>query len=122
MKDWKVARQGELRIFRLPDDYVLPEGAKRVSSVNGRLIVGHSETGHHHVMERPDTELWTLPESISKFSTVLIVEDPDGDSLVHERPYDTHGDVEFTKGKYLVKTGREYVPGMQTQNERRSAD
>ena len=120
MSDWKVARQGELRFIRLPDDYVIPEGAKRVQPVNGKHIVGHSETGHHHVLERETTELYDLPESISKFARILVVEDPD--ILVHQRPYDTHESIAVPPGKYRVQVGREYVPGMQTQNERRSAD
>jgi len=71
----------------------------------GQLILGHSETGHHHVLEcvRPDVH-------ISKAATALI--DAANDSfvelklsepckIVHLREFDTHGGFVLPAGEYI---------------------
>jgi len=72
---------------------------------NDQLIVGHSESGHHHVLE-PVAE----QESISNVVRALI--DAANDSfmlleaksdfqLVHLRSTDTHGGFVFPPGEYI---------------------
>ncbi|MEQ1689387.1 MAG: hypothetical protein ABL874_12510 [Sphingopyxis sp.] len=115
MKTFKrICAQGDIYIERLPDDFELPAAATETKSENGRIIVTHSETGHHHVMDvapaknrtRPRVQMYTLPDSIMDF--LLIVNDPV--ALEHLREYDTHEPIMFEKGKYRVRRQREYTP------------
>jgi len=103
----KVAAQGELRIVRLGDDTEVPKGATRVEPVGDHVIVGHSETGHHHVMEAGRTTMYRLPDSIT--DCLLVVDRPD--VLNHLREFDTHEPLAFAPGIYRVTTAREYLPG-----------
>jgi hypothetical protein len=107
MKTFKTtASQGELRFVRLPDNYKIPKGAAAVAPVNGKVIVGHSETGHHHVMEATRTTMYRLPESI--LDCLLVVTKPD--ELRHLREFDTHEPILFAAGTYKAVTAREYTP------------
>lgn len=114
MKAFRFARQGELRFVRLPNNYKIPASAVKVEPVNDKIIVGYSETGHHHVMEAERTMMYRLPDLI--LDCLLVVDKPD--TLKHLREFDTHEPLGFTPGTYKVTTGREYVP----EGWRRSAD
>jgi hypothetical protein len=114
MKTFNIARQGELRFVRLPANFKVPAGAVKVEPVNGKVIVGHSETGHHHVMEAECTTMYRLPDSI--LECLLVVEQPD--MLKHLRAFDTHEPLSFEPGIYKAITAREYVP----EGWRRSED
>lgn len=98
----KVCAQGELHIVRVDQ---LPEGLAVVPASNGHIIVGHSETGHHHVMDVERTTMYRLPEAIYEWFLVVKEED----ELKHLRPFDTHETIQFTPGVYRVHAGREYV-------------
>lgn len=102
----KIAAQGELRFVRLPDDFAIPRKASRVAAENGHVIVGHSETGHHHVMDAGCTTMYRLPDSI--LDCLLVVDKPD--VLKHLREFDTHEPLSFAPGKYRATTAREYTP------------
>ena len=110
----KIAAQGELRFVRLPDNFKIPKGATKIEPINGKIIVGHSETGHHHVMDSERTTMYRLPDSI--LDCLLVVEKPD--ELKHLRDFDTHEPLGFSPGTYKAVTAREYVP----EGWRRSAD
>ena len=43
-----LGAQGEIRMFRID---TIPADAKPLAKENGQFIIGHSETGHHHVLE-----------------------------------------------------------------------
>jgi hypothetical protein len=105
----KVCAQGDIYITRLPDDFKLPTDAVEQLPENGKLIITHSETGHHHVMdilEKPKVKMYTLPDSI--MDCLLIVNDTV--ALEHLRAYDTHESIEFKPGNYKVRRQREYTP------------
>ena len=115
MKTFKtVASQGELRFVRLPDNFKIPKGAVKVEPINGKIIIGHSETGHHHVMEAERTTMYRLPDSI--LDCLLVVNQPD--ELKHLREFDTHEPISFAPGTYKAVTAREYTP----EGWRRSED
>lgn len=72
---------------------------------NGKLILGHSETGHHHVLEPVKK---TMP--ISKAAQALIDDANDSFvelkifhecSLVHQRENDTHKAFMLPQGDYI---------------------
>lgn len=107
MKTFKtIAAQGELGFIRLPDDTKVPKGAVAVKPVNGRVIIGHSETGHHHCMTAERTTLYKLPDEI--LECLMVVEKPD--VLEHLREFDTHVPLAFEPGQYRVRYLREYTP------------
>ena len=99
-----VCAQGDVYIMRV--NMEVPKGAVEVQPEGNHLIITHSETGHHHVMEREKAKMYTLPDSI--MNCLLIVNDPV--ALEHLRDHDTHEPIMFDKGTYIVRRQREYVP------------
>jgi len=107
MKTFKnFAAQGDIYIRRVEDG--VPEGATKVDTENGYLIVTHSETGHNHVMEAKNgqVEMYNLPDDI--MNCLLVVNEPS--MLEHLRGNDTHEPILFEAGTYQVRRQREYTP------------
>ncbi len=96
--------QGDIHITRVK---TLPKGVEEVPPSGDQVIVTHSETGHHHVMERKTTTMYRLPEEI--YECFLVVDEP-GATLEHLRPHDTHEAIRFEPGTYRVRRQREYTP------------
>lgn len=80
---------------------------------NGQLILGHSETGHHHVLEA------VRPVAISKAAQALIDEANDtfvelklfeDCKLVHQRGHDTHKALFLPAGEYIRGIREEQSP------------
>lgn len=104
MRQFKtVCAQGDIYIRKID---TLPEGAVAVKPENGRHVVTHSETGHHHVMDDDGVTMHRLPDSI--MDCFLVVDKPT--ALEHLRPTDTHEPILFDKGVYHVRRQREYTP------------
>lgn len=101
----KVCAQGDIYITRIDK---LPAGIEPVKPEGGRIIVTHSEIGHHHVMLAERTKLYSVPSS-KDMEVILHVLDG-GDVLEHLRPADTHEAIKFDPGFYSVRRQREYVP------------
>ena len=95
--------QGDIYIKRIE---ALPSNAVAVAAEKGRVIVTHSETGHHHVMDATAVKMFTLPDSI--MDCLLVVDQPT--ALEHLREHDTHEPIMFGKGVYHVRRQREYTP------------
>jgi hypothetical protein len=100
----KACDQGELSFLKISDKFVRPEGGTRVKPTGGWVVVGHSETGHHHVMLAERTEVYQLPNNLLKLQ--MVVKDPD--ELTHLRDFDTHEPIRFEPGTYQVTRLREY--------------
>lgn len=98
-----VCAQGDIYIQKID---ALPKGAEAVTSEGVQIIVTHSETGHHHVMDRATTTMYRLPEEI--YECFLVVSAPT--ELKHLRPHDTHEPIMFKPGTYRVRRQREYTP------------
>lgn len=105
------AAQGDVYFQRID---ALPAGLTRAAPENGHIVVAHSETGHHHVLDASMVEMYRLPEEI--YECFLVVKDTT--LLEHLRPFDTHEPIQFTPGIYHVKRQREYTP----EGWRRAAD
>lgn len=107
----KTAAQGEIyirRIDRPSKDFLA--GGTPLTAENGRFIVGHSETGHHHVIERGGVDVVELPAPTAGIRLLrMIVAEPDK-VLVHERGHDTHEALGLPPGNYEIRIGREYDP------------
>lgn len=102
LKFKKIAAQGELTITRL--DAAPKNIGEPVPPVDGFLIVGRSETHHHHVV---DADCATLTR-VDPFTAFLAVRK--ATRLVHQREYDTHPAIELQPGMYEFRTGREFDP------------
>ena len=112
----RVAAQGELLLTRQDYQPVSREDWVAVPPEGPYLVVGHSETGHHHVIDREDAVLWDDPsEPLTRFLEVRRLT-----QLRHLRDHDTHPSIELQPGLYRVRTGREFDPF--TSRWRESAD
>ena len=103
--------QGDVMIRRID---AIPTSAKKSDPVEGRHILAHSETGHHHVIESRAADKFI--DATNEFIAWLDV--ADDTVLEHLRSFDTHEPYLLPPGKYEVRTAREYVP----EGWRRSAD
>jgi hypothetical protein len=98
-----ICAQGDIYICRVD---ALPKNAQRVNPDGDKVIVTHSETGHHHVMDAAAVTMYQLPDSI--MDCLLVVERPT--ALEHLRAHDTHEPILFEPGTYHVRRQREYTP------------
>jgi hypothetical protein len=104
MKTFKtVCAQGDIYIARI--NMEVPKDAEEVAPEGETLIITHSETGHHHVMEKSKAKLYKLPDSLT---SLLVVSETS--VLTHLRDFDTHEPIQFEKGNYIVRRQREYTP------------
>jgi hypothetical protein len=98
-----ICAQGDILIRKVS---ALPDNVQRVDPENGVVIVTHSETNHHHVMDASCVEMYRLPDSI--MDCLLVVNEPT--TLEHLRNFDTHEPILFQPGTYHVRRQREYTP------------
>ena len=105
------AAQGDLLIRRID---AIPADAVRRDPVDGRHVVAHSETGHHHVVDADVVEAYESPASelIGYLNALSEAQ------VTHLRPYDTHAPIMLTPGAYEIRRQREYV----SEGWRRAAD
>jgi hypothetical protein len=97
------AAQGDFVITRIAH---LPQNARMEIPVDGKYIIAHSETGHHHVISSDYVELYV--DEGNPFVGYLTVADVA--FIEHLRPFDTHEELEVTPGIYRINRQREYVP------------
>jgi hypothetical protein len=111
------ARQGEVLILKLADE-ALPDWPA-LAMEGGNLIVGHSESGHHHVIERPAAvKIVAKPDTGAMTVLRMIVTEPT--RVIHLRGHDTHKPVEIAPGTYEIRGQQEYDP--YAELARRAAD
>lgn len=105
MKTFKeIAAQGDVMFKRVEK---MPDGLTPAISENGKYIVAHSETGHHHTVLEKSAQL--LIDQTNEFISYLKV-DEGGAILEHERSFDTHDRIKFEPGIYEIRRQREYTP------------
>jgi len=109
------AAQGEAFIRKVDSR---PDDLAEIAPENGKVIVAHSETGHHHVMDAEHVTLLERTKDVPEGLRILhmIVKEPT--VLEHLRPTDTHDPILFGPGEYEVRLQREYTP----EGYRRVAD
>lgn len=111
------ARQGEVLILKMAED-ILPDWPA-LPMEGDNLIVGHSETGHHHVIERPAAvKIVAKPDTGAMTVLRMIVTEPT--RVIHLRGHDTHRPVELPPGSYEIRGQQEYDP--YAELARRAAD
>lgn len=111
MKSFKfVAAQGEITIRRIGDvpTTVSKIDAKPLPLQGGKLIIGHSETQHNHVLEHAHGASVMVLDRAPEGMRILraILEEPN--KLVHERGHDTHETIELQPGEYEFRISREF--------------
>jgi hypothetical protein len=80
---------------------------------NNRSIVGHSESGHHHVLDGNAVRVVDYDEFVS------FAEVKEKCKVIHlKTTHDRHDDAVLLPGKYLITRQREYTP----KGYRRAAD
>lgn len=106
MKEIKhMGAQGDVLFRRINH---LPADAKAAEAIDGKHVVAHSETGHHHQLEAvPGVRHYVSEDPLIGYLSVEGV----GAEVVHARPWDTHETLRLTPGIYEVRRQREYVPG-----------
>lgn len=100
------AAQGEITIRRVE---TLPAGVKPLELEGGKFIIGHSETGHHHVMDRRNKAVFESTKAPAGMRVLYAVLESTSE-LVHERGHDTHETITFEPGIYEFRLGREFDP------------
>lgn len=97
----ELLRQGDVLLVPIEE---VPEGAKPVPRVGGRLIAAEGEaTGHAHAIVDESAELVTAEGAEELY---LLVHGSKPVELVHEE----HGTVSVPPGSYEVRRQREYTP------------
>lgn len=79
--------------------------------LGGRIIVAHSETGHHHAIEPGEARLFEKAER-DPFVCYLRLEGDHAD-VIHHRAWDTHETLRLLGAPgsiWEVRRQREYVP------------
>jgi hypothetical protein len=95
------AQHGEVFLQRIDK---APEG--RPTEKHKAFTVGHSETGHHHVLESA-TEFEVMPGD-EKHDLYLRLFEPA--KLVHKKTFDIHETETIVPGDYAVYQKTEYDP------------
>jgi hypothetical protein len=102
-----LGAQGEIRMFRVDE---VPSWATPMKKENGAYIIGHSETGHHHVLEAERVAVFADPKAPQGMTILYAILESAGE-LVHLRGHDTHQPHAFAPGdKIMFRTDREYDP------------
>jgi len=101
-----ICAQGDVLFIKIDK---IPDNAKKVLSETDKLIITHSETGHHHSMvldrERENVEFYSGDNPLISW---IKVNRPT--SLDHEKSFDTHESIMFEPGIYEIRRQREYTP------------
>lgn len=105
----KFAAQGDVMFKRI---YALPNNLREAKEAieNGELVITHSETGHHHIMDRKKAVMFMADGRRSGEGMVAYLEVKEDTPIIHKRSHDTHEPILFTKGFYEVRRQREYTP------------
>jgi len=78
------------------------------------LIIAHSETGHHHVIDRPDARVQLFAHPTNPLVSYLQLRGRAVVDIVHLRDFDTHEAQRLDAGKedsvWEVRRQREYDP------------
>ena len=103
-----IAAQGELYIRSVDR---LPDGCSLLEPDDSYYVVGHSETGHHHVLDKSVCEVIKGPASANPDGMEIlyaIVREPT--AVTHLRPTDTHAPLALQPGMYEIRPAREFSP------------
>lgn len=98
----RLAAQGDVLFVRIDE---VPAGLTE-TKIAGRLVVAHSETGHHHYLE----VVPGMKHYVGADSTIAYLSLEGEADVVHARPHDTHETLRLAPGSWQVRRQREYTP------------
>lgn len=109
MKILDQQRQGECLFIRVDKFEDNDDDYKTVSPENNKLIVAHSESGHHHVIDlvRSKQADMLISKTNELMGRLVLGEDCE---VEHLRSHDTHDTLKLEKGNYVLRYRREYTP------------
>jgi hypothetical protein len=114
-----IGQQGEVAIFKIK---ALPDGqAKDHKDTNtkGQVIISHSESGNHHVLERP-TKVFEATDGVAdgmrKFYAIV----DEANALIQDAGGNPHEKIDLEPGVYEFRISREFDPF--SQQARQVAD
>jgi hypothetical protein len=99
-----LGAQGEIRAYRID---AIPAGAKPLVKEKGRYVIGHSETGHDHVLVAERAQVFEAPTAPEGMRVLYALLETPG-QLKHLREFDTHAPHAFEPGVYMFRADREY--------------
>ena len=116
MKREVVGAQGEITVFRVSE---LPKGLVPLAQNDraGRPIISHSESGHHHVLDRAATVLEHPEPPAGMRILYALLEEPTALIQDADKP---HGKHDLPPGAYEFRIAREFDPF--TEQARQVAD
>lgn len=97
--------QGDILIIPIVS---IPATAKGATAKGAHFILAHSETGHHHTIERAKAEVYEAADNefIAYVKTL-----GEGAEITHRRSFDTHETIMLAPNQnYEIRRQREYVP------------
>ena len=104
LKFKKIAAQGEIIIRRVAK---VPAGCTAMKPEGGKFIVGHSETGHHHVIDASGANVSVLDKPPEGMRILYAVVEK-AMTLSHLRDHDTHESIHLDPGVYEFRVAREF--------------
>lgn len=97
--------QGDIIIIPIA---AIPANAKPAKADGGVYVVAHSETGHHHVIEKARAEVY---EAADDAFIAYVRAMGDGADIIHKRDFHTHETISLSPNQnYEIRRQREYVP------------
>ena len=106
MKREVVGAQGEITLFRVSE---MPAGLKPMAERDrqGRPIISHSESGHHHVLDRTVTVMEKADPPAGMRVLYALLEEP---AALIQDAADPHGQHSLEPGIYEFRIAREFDP------------
>lgn len=107
---------GEVNFVRITSGSADLDGFEKAKALNGNFIVGHSESGHNHILEADGV---TMLERVSEGMKILyaIVEKP---VKLKQSAGAPHKEQIVEPGSYIITNNQEYDPFL--EQARRVAD
>lgn len=85
-------------------------------TASGNYIVGHSESGHHHVLERDNVEITEFVQNGMKIFHAIVKKQ----TRLFQDAGSPHAEQVIEPGEYIVGSSKNFDPF--TQQARRTAD
>jgi hypothetical protein len=99
----RMAAQGDVLFVKVG---AIPADAAEKKLEEKRLVVAHSETGHHHYLE----VVPGMRHFVREDPTVAYLTLGEEADVIHARAHDTHETLRLAPGHWQVRRQREYVP------------
>lgn len=107
---------GEVNFFRIIDGAIDVAGFQIVNPVNGTYIVGHSESGHNHILEADGVEVMEREHEGMKILRAIV----NKPVALKQSAGSPHKQQIVVPGEYFITNNVEYNPFL--EQARRVAD